>query len=146
MSSVNKVILVGNVGRDAEVQTTQNGAKFAKFSIATTEKYTTSSGEKKETTEWHNIVVWGNQADVAGQWVKKGRQIYVEGKLQSSEWEDKNGGGKRKGWDINASSFQLLGSKPEGSAAAPATSTANANATTAAPVAAGGNDNDDLPF
>jgi single-strand DNA-binding protein len=86
MGSVNKVILVGNLGRDAEVKVTASGQSVASFSIATTETWT-KDGEKKEKTEWHRIVLWGRQADTLQPYLTKGKQIYVEGRLETRQWE-----------------------------------------------------------
>ena len=108
MAGVNKVILIGNLGRDPEVRTTASGTSVCNFSIATSEKYTDKNGGKQETTEWHNVLMWGKLADIAGQYLKKGKTVYIEGKLQTSSWEDKNGGGKRYKTEIVASSMQML--------------------------------------
>jgi single-strand DNA-binding protein len=87
--SVNKVILIGNLGKDPEVRALENGAKLARFSIATSESYTDkNTNEKKEITEWHNIVVWRGLADVAENYLKKGMKVYVEGKLRTRSWQD----------------------------------------------------------
>jgi single-strand DNA-binding protein len=85
--SVNKVILLGRVGKDPEVRNLDNGRTVANFSLATSETYKDKSGEKKETTEWHNLVLWGKTAEIAQKYVSKGDQIYVEGKLQTRSWE-----------------------------------------------------------
>ncbi len=108
MAGVNKVILVGNVGRDPEVRTTPSGQQVAKFSIATSENFTSKAGEKQERTEWHNIVVWGKLADLCKQYVSKGRQIYVEGRLQTSSWNDPQGNKKFR-TEIIANTIQFLG-------------------------------------
>jgi single-strand DNA-binding protein len=108
MSGVNKVILVGNAGRDAEVRFTPSGSAVASFSLATNEAWTSKTGEKQERTEWHRIVIWGKQAQLAGEWVKKGRQLYVEGSLQTRQWEDRNGQ-KRSTTEVKAMRFVLLG-------------------------------------
>ena len=114
MSGVNKVIILGNVGRDPEVRYTQNGTAVANFSIATSEVYGgRDGGERKEQTEWHNIVCWGRQAEIAGQYVKKGRQLYVEGRLQTRDWVDPQGV-KHYRTEIICRSFQLLGRRDEG--------------------------------
>ena len=91
MASVNKVILVGNVGRDPEIRYTQGGDPIANFSIATNEAWTDKSGQKQERTEWHRIVVWGKLAELCGEYLAKGRQCFVEGRLQTREWTDKEG-------------------------------------------------------
>ena len=106
--SVNKVILVGNLGRDAELKFTAGGQPVSSFSLATTEKYTSKDGEKKETTEWHRIVLWGKTAEVLQEYLVKGKQIYVEGKLSTREWQDKDGN-KRKSTEVNAQRVVLLG-------------------------------------
>jgi single-strand DNA-binding protein len=90
-SGVNKVILVGNLGRDPEVRYTPGGQAVATFSIATNENWTDKSGQKQERTEWHKIVVWGKQAELCGEYLSKGRQIYLEGRLQTREWTNKEG-------------------------------------------------------
>jgi single-strand DNA-binding protein len=91
MGSVNKVILVGNLGRDAELRYTPGGTAIAKFSLATTEKWTDKSGGPQERTEWHNIDLWGKQAETLTEYLTKGKQVYVEGRLQSDEYTDKEG-------------------------------------------------------
>ena len=111
MSSVNKVILVGHLGRDAEVKYTANGAPVASFSLATSETWNDKAGERQERTEWHRIVLWGKTAEAIGDYLLKGRQIYVEGRLQTREWEDKDGE-KKKTTEVRADKVVLLGSKP----------------------------------
>ena len=110
MASVNKVILVGNLGKDPEIKKFDSGIKNASFSLATTEKYKNKSGEMVSNTEWHNIVVWGALSDVAEKYLKKGSQIYLEGKIKTSSWEDKSGI-KRYKTEIYADSFTMLGVK-----------------------------------
>ena len=112
MGSLNKVILIGNLGKDPEIRTTPGGAKVANFSIATTERYTDKQGQKVDKTEWHNIVMWRGLADVAERWLKKGAMVCIEGKLETRSWE-KTPGDKRYSTDINASNMQMLGSKGE---------------------------------
>jgi single-strand DNA-binding protein len=108
MASVNKVILVGNLGRDPEVRFTSGGTPVANFTMATTERWTDPSGEKKERTEWHRIVLWGKQAEVLREYLKKGRQVYIEGSLQTREWNDRDGN-KRQTTEVRAQRVQLLG-------------------------------------
>ncbi len=113
---INKVILIGNVGQDPEVRYTgdaSNGAKVATIRLATTERYRDRNGNLQEHTEWHNVVVWRNQADVAEKYVKKGTQLYVEGKIRTRSWDDQSGN-KRFTTDIVADTIQLLGRRPEG--------------------------------
>ena len=115
--SVNKVILVGRLGRDPETRYTGGGQAVANFSVATDESYKDKNGERQKRTEWHKIVVWGKQAEIAQQYLKKGSLIFIEGRIQSREWQDKEGQ-KRTSFEIVASNFRMLGSRAEGAAAA----------------------------
>ena len=109
MGSVNKVILVGNLGRDAELRYTPGGAAIAKFSIATTEMWNDKTGQRQERTEWHNIDLWGKQAESLSEYLVKGKQVYVEGRLQTDEYTDKEGN-KRKSTKVRCDKVVLLGS------------------------------------
>ena len=140
MASVNKVILVGNLGRDAEMRYTPSGTAVLNFSMATTDRWTDPSGEKKERTEWHRIVVWGKQAEVLHDYLKKGRQIYLEGSLQTREWTDREGG-KRTTTEVRAQRIQLLGRADDRQPVA-----AHAPAETAAEPEANYEGGDDIPF
>jgi len=111
--SVNKVILVGNVGRDPEIRHLDKGVAVARFSLATTENYTSKTGEKVSNTEWHNVVAWRGLAEVVEKYVKKGSQLYIEGRLRTRDY-DKDGV-KHYATEINADTMQLLG-KREGQA------------------------------
>jgi single-strand DNA-binding protein len=108
MGSVNKVILVGNLGRDAELRYTPNGSAVATLSLATTEVWNDRQGQRQEKTEWHRVVVWGKQAESLQEYLVKGRQIYVEGRLQTRQWDDKDGH-KRYTTEIKADRVTLLG-------------------------------------
>ena len=108
---INKVILVGNLGRDPEVRTTPSGQPVATLRLATTRKWKDRDGNRQEQTEWHDVVCWGRQAEVAGQYLTKGRQIYVEGRLQTRSWEDKTHGDKRYRTEVVCDNFQMLGSR-----------------------------------
>lgn len=108
---MNKVLLIGRVGTDPEVKTFDNNKTVAKFSFATTERYTVNN-EKKEETTWHNIVVWGKLAEIAEKWVKKGNQLAIEGKIKTRSWDDKDGV-KKYITEIVADSFEMIGSKSE---------------------------------
>jgi single-strand DNA-binding protein len=108
MGSVNKVILVGNLGRDAELRYTPSGAAVAKFSIATTEMWNDKAGQRQERTEWHNIDLWGKQAETLSEYLVKGKQVYVEGRLQTDEYTDKEGV-KRKSTKVRCDRVVLLG-------------------------------------
>lgn len=112
--SVNKVILIGNLGKDPEVKYTPSGTPVAKFSIATNERYKDKAGEWQDRTEWHNIVAWQRLAEIVGEYVKKGSKIYIEGRLQTSSWEDKQSGEKKYRTEIIAQDLVLLGGKGEG--------------------------------
>jgi single-strand DNA-binding protein len=114
--SVNKVILVGRLGRDPETRYTGGGQAVANFSVATDETYKDRNGERQKRTEWHKIVVWGKQAEIAQQYLKKGSLIFIEGRIQSREWQDKEGQ-KRTSFEIVATNFRMLGGRAEGAAA-----------------------------
>lgn len=112
--SVNKVILIGNLGKDPEVKYTPSGTPVAKFSLATNEKYKDKGGEWQERTEWHNIVAWQRLAEIIGEYVKKGSKLYIEGRLQTSSWEDKQSGEKKYRTEIVANDVVLLSGRGEG--------------------------------
>jgi len=114
--SVNKVILVGRLGRDPETRFTSGGQAVANFSVATDESYKDRNGERQKRTEWHKIVVWGKQAEIAQQYLKKGSLVFIEGRIQSREWQDKEGQ-KRTSFEIVASNFRMLGGRGDGMAA-----------------------------
>ncbi len=147
---VNKVFLLGNLGRDPEVRFTPSGQAVANFTVATNESWTDKSGQKQEKTEWHRIVVWGKLAELCGEYLKKGRQAFIEGRLQTREWTDKEGK-KNYTTEIVANNVQFLGSgagggkrddvggpPPPGDDLAPPP-----NAGYAGPTGGGG---DDIPF
>ena len=166
MASVNKVILVGNLGRDPDIRYLPSGDAVANFSIATTDKWKDkTSGEMKEATEWHRIAMFGRSAEVAGEYLKKGSQVYIEGKLQTRKWTDKEGQ-ERFTTEVRADTMQMLGSRqgmgganmdddhgaaaPAASARTPARST-TASGAASAPAAkkpsSGFDDmDDDIPF
>src|SRR3954464_10646068 len=106
--SVNKVILVGRLGQNPEVRYTPSGAAVANFSVATNESWTDKSGQKQERTEWHRVVVWGKLAELCSQYLSKGRQCYVEGRLQTRQWQDKDGQTKYT-TEVQAQTVQFLG-------------------------------------
>jgi single-strand DNA-binding protein len=111
--SVNKVILVGNVGKDPDVKFTPNGTPVAKFSVATNERFKDRSGEWQERVEWHNIVAWQCLAEIVGEYVKQGSKVYLEGKLQTSSWEGNQSGEKKYRTEIVARELLLLGLRRE---------------------------------
>ena len=112
MAGVNRVILIGNLGKDPEIRTTEGGVKVANFSLATTETYKGKTGEKIDRTEWHNIVLWRGLAEVAETYLKKGNTIYVEGRIRTREWTDKDNN-KRYTTEIEADNMVMLGGRKE---------------------------------
>ena len=108
MAAINKVILIGHLGADPELRYTPNGTPVANFRIATTERWINKQGERMESTEWHRIVAWGKLGEFCGQYLNKGKQVYIEGRLRTRSWEDKDG---KKQWttEIIAQRLQLLG-------------------------------------
>lgn len=106
--AVNKVMLIGNLGRDPEIRYTTGGQAVANFTLATTEKYTNKAGEKQEDTEWHRIVAWGRLAEICGEYLSKGRMVYIEGSIKTRSWEDKEGNTKYT-TEIVARNMQMLG-------------------------------------
>jgi len=116
---VNKVILLGNLGKDPEVKTLENGNKMAKFPLATSEKYTDkNTGQLVENTEWHNVVLWRGLADLAEKYLRKGNQVYVDGKIRTGSWEDN--GEKRYSTEIVANDIRFVGNRPQEQNTAPA--------------------------
>ncbi len=158
---VNKVTLIGNLGQDPEIRRLENGVAVAKFSVATTERYKDRNGEQQSQTEWHSVVVWRGLAEVAEKYLKKGKQVYVEGKLTHRKWQDKDGN-NRYTTEVVANNFQMLGSRDSSSGyssnfpgaenappvAQKTTTPAPTTTTTAAPTtpAADAGGEDDLPF
>ena len=118
MASVNRVILIGNLGRDPELRFTAGGQPVASFTVATNERWNDRDGKAQERTEWHRIVVWGKQAETCANYLQKGRSVYIEGRLQTREWEDKEGQ-KRQTTEIVAQTVQFLGSREGGGGGAP---------------------------
>lgn len=108
MGSVNKVILVGNLGRDAELRYTPGGAAVCNFSVATTEVWNDKSGQKQEKTEWHKVTLWGKTAEALSEYLQKGKQVYVEGRLETRKWQDKDGNDKYS-TEVRADKITLLG-------------------------------------
>ena len=113
MSSVNKVILLGRLGADPEIRYTQSGQPVGSLRIATSENWNDREGNRQERTEWHNITVWGKQAEICGQYLAKGRQVYIEGRLQSREYTDRDGN-NRKAWDVVANQVVFIGGRDGG--------------------------------
>jgi len=114
MAAVNKVILIGNLGRDPEVRYMPSGDAVANISIATTETWKDKNGEKQEKTEWHRVAMFGKTAEIAGEYLKKGSQVYIEGRLETRKWTDKEGQ-ERTTTEVRADRMQMLGSRSGGS-------------------------------
>src|SRR2546425_11179621 len=112
-SSLNKALLIGRLGKDPEIRYTADGSPVANFSLATSEVWTDKNGTRQERTEWHNIVAWTKLADLSKRYLAKGRQVYVEGRIRTREWDDRDGN-KRRTTEIIATQMVLLGSRPEG--------------------------------
>lgn len=150
MKGVNKVILIGNLGRDPELQTLEGGTVVAKFPLATTESYKDRNGERHDQTEWHNIVAWRQLAEICGKFMHKGSMVYVEGKLKTTSWTDKDNN-KRYRTDIVADTISMLDKRSDSNGAGNFQHThSENNASVSQPAAASntrGNDQmDDLPF
>lgn len=139
--SVNKVILVGNVGQDPEVKYTPSGVPVAKFSLATNERFKDKNDQWQDRTEWHSIVSWQRLAEIVGEYVRKGTKIYVEGKLQTTTWEDRQNGGKNYRTEVVARDIVLLGPRDNGQTAAPEIPNSGSNSEPAPAIV-----DDDIPF
>jgi single-strand DNA-binding protein len=124
--SVNKVILVGRLGRDPETRYTSGGQAVANFTLATDETFKDRAGERQKRTEWHRIVLWGKLAEITQQYVKKGMLVYVEGRLQTRQWDDKRDGSKKQTTEIVANVMRMLTSRGEGAAAGAGASSSGA--------------------
>jgi single-strand DNA-binding protein len=111
--SVNKVILIGRLGKDPEMKYTPSGAPVCKFSLATDAVWKDKTGEQQQQTEWHNIVTWGKLAEICAEYLAKGRQVYIEGSIRSRQWEDKQTGNKRTAYEIVARQMTMLGSRAD---------------------------------
>jgi len=129
---VNKVILVGRLGRDPETRYTSSGQAVCNFTMATDETYKDRAGERQKRTEWHRIVVWAKQAEIAQQYLRKGSLIYLEGRIQTRQWDDKEGQ-KRSTTEIVANNFRMLGGRGEGGAGGPGAGTGEADSHSAGP-------------
>ena len=141
MAGVNKVILVGNLGKDPEIRHLDNGVAVANFSLATTESYTNKQGERVNQTEWHNVVLWRGLADIAEKYLKKGNSVYIEGKINTRKWEDKDGN-VRYSTDIVADKMTMLGSKQESASISQPKNNEETNSSNSSEQL----NNDDLPF
>jgi single-strand DNA-binding protein len=152
MASVNKVIIIGNLGRDPEVRYLPSGDAVANLRVATTDKFKDKSGDMQEVTEWHSIAFFGKTAEICGQYLKKGSQIYVEGSLRTRKWQDKDGN-DRYTTEIRGDRMQMLGGRGGGGGSAdydsaPMESSGGSSASRSKPASGGGLDDldDDIPF
>src|SRR6478752_449903 len=145
--SINKVILVGRLGRDPEMKYTSGGTPFCRFSIATDDNWTDKgSGEKQERTEWHSIVVWDRLAEICNQYLTKGKLVYIEGSLQTREWDDQEGN-KRKTTEIRARDMVMLGSPAENAGGSPRRQVVADGAAAGSPATSTSTiTDDDIPF
>ena len=142
MAGINKVILIGNLGSDPEVRYTPSGVAVANFNIATSEEWKDKdSGEKKERTEWHRIVAWRRLGEICGEYLSKGKQVYIEGRLQTRDWEDRDGN-KRYTTEIVANDVQFLGARDSSESARPRST----SSTDYQGMPAQGPADDDIPF
>ena len=145
MAGVNKVILVGNLGKDPEVRHLESGVMVANFPLATTESYKDrNTGERRQVTEWHNVVLWRGLAEVSEKYLKKGNQVYVEGKLRTRSWQDQEGN-TRYTTEVIADNMTMLGGRPAESTVATAAAPV-VNETASPNITAVSDDSDDLPF
>jgi single-strand DNA-binding protein len=142
MSGVNKVILLGRLGADPEVKTLESGTKVATIRLATTERYKDKEGNQKEMTEWHNVVLWRGLADITDKYLKKGGQVYIEGRIKTRKWTDQSGA-DRYSTDIVASEMTLLGGAPGTNTPSSESSPSRGNEASQPPI---GDIDDDLPF
>jgi single-strand DNA-binding protein len=145
MSGVNKAILIGNLGADPELRHTQSGTPVATFRIATTERFTDRNGERQERTEWHNIVAWSRLGEICNQYLKKGKQVYIEGRIQTRQWEDQSGN-TRYTTEIVANNMTMLGRVGDGPMDVPSQDFPSKEPASQESGSSGGSDEDDLPF
>ncbi len=143
--TVNRVILVGRLGKDPEIKYTPSGMAMATFSLATDENRKDNEGKWQSQTEWHNIILWGKEAERAGEFLKKGRLIYVEGRLQTRSWDDPQGGGQRYRTEIVGNRFVMLGARGEGGET-PATGATSGAVPTPGEAPERSSEEEDLPF
>ena len=144
ISSMNKVILIGRLGADPELKYTPNGTAQAKLNLATSERWKDNDGNNQEKTEWHRIITWRRQAEFAGEWLKKGQLVCIEGKLQTRSWEEE--GKKKDMTEVVADNITMLGSKGDSGGKSPDSAPKTENSTEAPQDNDDEDDDDDLPF
>ena len=142
MGSVNKIILLGHLGRDPELRSTPGGQQVANFTLATNEQWTDKGGQKQERTEWHRIVAWGKLADLCRDYLSKGRQVYIEGRLTTRQWDDKDGN-KRSTTEVVAQQIVFLGGSGRGEGGG---GSGSGGMSPEPPSDGGGLTDDDIPF
>ncbi len=139
---LNRVMLIGNLGRDPEIRSTPSGQSVANFSLATNRKWKDKEGNRQEQTEWHNIVIWGKLADIAGQYLTKGKQVYLEGRLQTRSWDDKNSGEKKYRTEVVCDTMLMLGQRGDSDGSQRSEQSSGSSK----PAESRGPDEDDIPF
>lgn len=142
---VNKVILIGRLGKDPEIRSTPGGTTVTKFTLATDERFTDKSGEKQERTEWHNIVAWGKLGEICGQYLRKGKLVYIDGAIRTESWDDKESGQKKYKTTIVADNMKMLDKKGDdegGSYAGARSSSSKSGSASSAPQ----DDDEEVPF
>jgi single-strand DNA-binding protein len=143
---INKVILVGRLGKDPEVRSTPSGQTVAKFSVATDEKFTDRNGEKQQRTEWHNIVAWGKLGEICGQYLRKGKLVFIEGRIQTDSWDDKESGQKKYRTDIVANEMKMLDKKGDDEGSGGGSYTGSRKQSSSGASTAQMDDDEEVPF
>jgi len=144
--SVNRVILVGRLGKDPEIRSIPSGTSVAKFSLATDERFTDKNGDKQERTEWHNIVAWGKLAEICGQYLRKGKLVFIEGSIRTESWDDKETGVKKYRTEIIAKDMQMLEKKGDDEGGYSGGGGYRKPASSGAPAGPAMDDDDEVPF
>jgi single-strand DNA-binding protein len=144
--SVNRVILVGRLGKDPEIRSIPSGTSVAKFSLATDERFTDKNGEKQERTEWHNVVAWGKLAEICGQYLRKGKLVFIEGSIRTESWDDKETGVKKYRTEIIAKDMQMLEKKGDEEGGYSGGGGYRKPASSGAPAGPAMDDDDEVPF
>ncbi len=144
--SVNRVILVGRLGKDPEIRSIPSGTSVAKFSLATDERFTDKNGEKQERTEWHNVVAWGKLAEICGQYLRKGKLVFIEGSIRTESWDDKETGVKKYRTEIIAKDMQMLEKKGDEEGGYSGGGGYRKPAASGAPAGPAMDDDDEVPF
>ncbi|HEX3582930.1 MAG TPA: single-stranded DNA-binding protein [Thermoanaerobaculia bacterium] len=143
---INKVILVGRLGKDPEVRSTPGGSTVTKFTVATDERYTDKAGEKQERTEWHNIAAWGKLGEICGQYLRKGKLVYIEGSIRTDSWDDKESGQKRYRTEIIANTMKMLDRRGDEGSSGSGGGYTGARKSTPSPGADVMDDDEEVPF